>query len=48
MSGQSEQSLEVPPGEHQLEVEYVANDRAPFCTRVVDRVRFTVVDGKAG
>jgi hypothetical protein len=41
MTGSEDQTIQVEPGEHDLEVEYVANDHAPFCTRVVDRVRFT-------
>ncbi|HVL50033.1 MAG TPA: hypothetical protein VM754_00845 [Actinomycetota bacterium] len=44
MEGGQEQTLQVPPGSHELEVEYVANDHAPFCKRVADRVRFTVED----
>ncbi len=44
MTGDAEQVLQVPPGDHELEVEYVANDHAPFCKRVNDRVRFTVED----
>ena len=47
MTGDAEQSLRVPPGKHELEVEYVANDHAPFCKRVSDRVRFTVEEGAA-
>ena len=47
MTGEPEQVLQVPPGEHELEVEYVANDHAPFCKRVNDRVRFTVEDAPA-
>lgn len=47
MTGEAEQVLQVPPGEHELEVEYVANDHAPFCKRVIDRVRFTVEDAPA-
>lgn len=42
MLGESEQTITVQPGEHELEVEYVANDHAPFCTRIVDRARFSV------
>lgn len=42
MLGESEQTITVQPGEHDLEVEYVANDHAPFCTRIVDRARFSV------
>lgn len=45
MTGGEEQVIEVPAGSHVLEVEYVANDHAPFCTRVADRVRFAVDDG---
>jgi hypothetical protein len=48
MSGESEQTLEVAPGNHEVEVEYVANDHASFCTRVVDRARFTVSNGNGG
>ena len=44
MTGEPEQVLQVPPGDHELEVEYVANDHAPFCTRINERVRFTVED----
>lgn len=47
MTGETEQVLQVPPGEHELEVEYVANDHAPFCKRINERVRFTVEDGPA-
>ena len=47
MRGDAEQVLQVPPGEHELEVEYGANDHAPFCKRVNDRVRFTVEDSPA-
>lgn len=42
MTGSEDQTIQVEPGRHDLEVEYVANDHAPFCKRVVDRVRFTV------
>ncbi len=42
MTGEREQEIQVPPGNHELSVEFVANDHAPFCTRVMDRVRFTV------
>ena len=42
MTGEAEQRIEASPGEHQLTAEYVANDHAPFCKRVTDRVRFTV------
>lgn len=45
MLGEAEQTISVEPGPHELEVEYVANDHAPFCTRIVDRVRFTVQEG---
>lgn len=45
MLGEAEQTLTVEPGRHELEVEYVANDHAPFCTRIVDRLRFTVQEG---
>lgn len=41
MTGEEEQTIEVEPGEHEIEVEYVANDHAPFCTRVVKRAQFT-------
>ena len=34
---------DVPPGEHQLMVEVVNNDHAPFSPPVVREVRFTVV-----
>jgi hypothetical protein len=47
MTGEAEQVLQVPAGEHELEVEFVANDHAPFCKRVNDRVRFTVEDAPA-
>ena len=47
MTGEAEQVLQVPPGKHELEVEFVANDHAPFCKRVIDRVRFTVEDAPA-
>ncbi|HEX2053570.1 MAG TPA: hypothetical protein VHJ78_07605 [Actinomycetota bacterium] len=47
MTGESEQTLQIEPGRHELEVEYVANDHAPFCKRVADRVRFTVEDAAA-
>ncbi|HEX2179904.1 MAG TPA: hypothetical protein VHL54_10385 [Actinomycetota bacterium] len=47
MTGSEDQTIQVEPGEHDLEVEYVANDHAPFCKRVVDRVRFTVEEGAA-
>lgn len=45
MLGEAEQTITVEPGEHLLEVEYVANDHAPFCTRIVDRTRFSVEEG---
>lgn len=48
MTGEEEQILQVPPGQHELEVEYVANDHAPFCKRVADRVRFTVEEPAGG
>lgn len=48
MTGEEEQVLQVPPGQHELEVEYVANDHAPFCRRVADRVRFTVEEPAGG
>ena len=44
MDGAAEQVIPVEPGRHELEVEFVANDHAPFCKRVNDRVRFTVED----
>jgi hypothetical protein len=44
MTGEAAQTLELPPGQHKLEVEYVANDHAPFCTRVIDSASFTVAD----
>lgn len=47
MSGEAEQTIQVTPGEHELEVEYVANDHAPFCKRVSDRVQFTVGEAAA-
>jgi hypothetical protein len=47
MTGEEDQVLQVPPGEHELEVEFVANDHAPFCKRVNDRVRFTVENAPA-
>lgn len=45
MLGEAEQTITVEPGEHELEVEYVANDHAPFCTRIVDRTQFSVEAG---
>lgn len=45
MLGEAEQTITVEPGEHELEVEYVANDHAPFCTRIVDRTQFSVETG---
>ncbi|MGH2772505.1 MAG: hypothetical protein ACRDIU_05140 [Actinomycetota bacterium] len=42
MTGEAKQSIDAQPGEHRLTAEYVANDHAPFCKRVTDRVRFTV------
>jgi hypothetical protein len=42
MTGSNAQTLELPAGRHKLEVEYVANDHAPFCTRVIDTASFTV------
>ncbi|MEX2586527.1 MAG: hypothetical protein WD602_00845 [Actinomycetota bacterium] len=45
MLGEAEQTITVEPGEHDLEVEYVANDHAPFCSRIVDRARFSVEPG---
>lgn len=47
MTGSKDQTIQVEPGRHDLEVEYVANDHAPFCKRVVDRVRFTVEESAA-
>lgn len=47
MTAEADQVLQVPAGKHELEVEYVANDHAPFCKRIADRVRFTVEDGSA-
>ncbi len=47
MTAEADQTLQVPPGKHELEVEYVANDHAPFCKRIADRVRFTVEDAPA-
>lgn len=45
MTGAAAQTLELPPGQHKLDVEYVANDHAPFCTRVIDSASFTVAGG---
>lgn len=47
MDGAPQQVIQVDPGRHELEVEFVANDHAPFCKRVSDRVRFTVEDPAA-
>lgn len=42
MTGELDQVVQAEPGDHELTVEFVANDHAPFCTRVTDRVRFSV------
>jgi hypothetical protein len=41
-SGTSYQIPDVPPGQHLLKVEFVANDHAPFDPRVIAAVTFTV------
>jgi hypothetical protein len=41
-SGTSQQIPDVPPGQHLLKVEFVANDHAPFDPRVIAAVSFTV------
>jgi hypothetical protein len=41
-AGTSEQIPDVPPGQHLLKVEFVANDHAPFDPRVIAAVTFTV------
>jgi hypothetical protein len=41
-SGTSYQIPNVPPGQHLLKVEFVANDHAPFDPRVIAAVSFTV------
>jgi hypothetical protein len=41
MTGEATQTVELPPGEHTLTAEYVANDHAPFCRRVTARRRIT-------
>lgn len=43
MTGATNQTLDLPPGVRELSVEYVANDHAPFCVRVSDRVTFSVI-----
>jgi hypothetical protein len=43
MSAATGASLDVAPGSHVLQVEFVAADHAPFDPRVVSTVRFTVV-----
>jgi len=45
MTGEAAQTLELPAGPHKLDVEYVANDHAPFCTRVIDSASFTAAGG---
>ncbi|MEX2552275.1 MAG: hypothetical protein WD627_04670 [Actinomycetota bacterium] len=45
MTGEAAQTLELPAGPHTLDVEYVANDHAPFCTRVIDSASFKVAGG---
>jgi hypothetical protein len=41
-SGTSYPIPDVPPGQHLLKVEFVANDHAPFDPRVIAAVSFTV------
>jgi hypothetical protein len=41
-SGTSQQIPDVPPGQHLLKVEFVANDHSPFDPRVIAAVTFTV------
>ncbi|MGQ0678822.1 MAG: hypothetical protein ACT4OM_04060 [Actinomycetota bacterium] len=41
MTGEVKRTLQLPPGAHVLEVEYVANDHAPFCQRVTARTSVT-------
>lgn len=42
MTSELSQEIDMPAGEHELEVEFVANDHAPFCSRVSDQVSFSV------
>ena len=42
MSGTLEEQLTIPAGRHEIEVEYAANNNAPFCTPVGDVVAFEV------
>jgi hypothetical protein len=41
-SGTSYPIPDVPPGQHLLKVDFVANDHAPFDPRVIAAVSFTV------
>lgn len=40
----ADQTIDAVPGHHELVAELVASDRMPFCSRVTDEVKFSVVE----